>query len=453
MLKTVLVSVSDGEVAKSFFHSDIFPQLRSRLRLVLLVHRNKLKYFQDTYASENVVIREMPRTNSPGIEELFNDIFLYSLHTNSILIKIDHSYFSGGTRIGREIKRLLWFCGQFRLYRRLFRALYSVLPDSSFETMFNEFKPDLVFAANLISSEDARLIKYARKRGVQSIGMPKGWDNLTLKTFLPQVPDTLLVQTHLMKADAIALDVPPSKVEVVGFPKFDIYAHATPSSSREAFMRSFGLDPARKLILYAGAGAQLAPYDEDILAQLLHSIESLAVQGRPRVIVRPHPKYMYRSEILPKADFWVLDKPGKSVGTHAADFEFERTDVEHLRDSLMHCDVLVHTASTLGVEAAIFDKPSISIGYEDTVVPQALSTNRYYGYEHLSRVVKTGGMPVVRSFDELVEKLNKYLSEPSSDADGRRRIVGENAEPLGGSGSRVAQAILDQCDQSRVASS
>lgn len=434
--------MSDGEVSKSILHSDIYKRLKDSCRLVFLVHKNKADYFSKLLTDE-AHVEIMPRARSLALEEFFLDLFLYSVPTESIRVKIEHSYASGGSLAGRAIKYVLWSLGHFKAYRMLCRFAYRIVKDRTFDALFEKYTPDVVFAANLTAAEDARLLKAAHERKIPTIGMPKGWDNLTLKTLIPVFPDQLLVQTPLLKSDAENLDYPQGRIRVVGFPKFDVYADRSNLLSRDDFCRTFNLDPSRKLILYAGAGDVLAPHDEEILTRFLRTIESGGIKGSPQVIVRPHPKYVYRAEVLPQASFWALDRPGTVVGTRAMDFEFTKGDVSHLMNSLFHADLLVHTASTLGVEAAIFDKPTITIGYEEEPVLPALSTARYYRYEHYDRVLKTGGMKCARSFEDLARFTNEYLERPDLDREGRTKIVENNAYRIDGkAGARVAEAIL-----------
>jgi hypothetical protein len=447
MTPTIFITISDGEVAKSILETDIVARLKGTARLVLLVQPRSIDYFS-RYADETVAVEALPAPRWPRVEEFFSDLFLYSLHTNSILVKIEHSFRSGGSQVGRIIKLMLWGMGRWYPYRVLCRMAYRMMPDHSLDALFAAHTPNLVFVANLTSIDDARLLKTARRRGVATIGMPKGWDNLTLKTFLPVFPDRLLVQTPLMKADAIQLDYPADRISVTGFPKFDIYADHAIIMPREQFLQAFGFDPHRKLILYAGAGDQLAPHDEEILARLIGAIEEGTVRNKPQVLVRPHPKYTYRADILPKRDFWALDRPGKELA--GSNFVFERDDIVHLANSLYHCDVLVHTASTLGIEAAIYDRPPVTIAFDGPQsVHPALSVARYYRYEHLERVLRTGGMRVARNFEELVRDINGYLNDPSADRDGRARMVSENAYHVDGrAGARVAEEIIAMLDMS-----
>lgn len=447
-MRTIFITISDGEVSKNILRTGVFSDLKDRARLVLFVNKNKYEYFKKNFLSENVLIEILPTATFPRIEEVFSDIFLFSLHTKSILIKIEYFYFSGGNILGRIAKKLLWLFGKFYWYRQLIRFFYKLVPDRSFHAYFNKYNPYLVFATNLISNEDSRIIKAAKHFGVKSVGMPKGWDNLTLKTFLGSFPDFLMAPTPLIKEDAIKfLDYPEGKIEIVGFSKFDVYS-AAPKITREDFLVSMGLDPNKKTILYAGAGDQLAPHDEEILRDLLSAIDSGQIAVPVQIIVRPHPKYIYHSEIIKPSKNWILDRPGKLIGSKPGNFEFEEEDVGHLVNSLFFCDVLVHTVSTLGIEAAIFDKPSISIAFDGSaVLPDALSVKRYYSYIHLKRVIDSGGMKIAYDLNDLINHLNDYLLNPKSDAKERKQMVFENAYQIDGlSAKRISDFIIGQLD-------
>ncbi len=445
-MKTLFITISDGEVSKNILYTDVFRRLAEHYRLVLFVNPRKVEYFAKSFGSERVAIEAMPAPSSAVMEEFFADLFLYSLHTQSILVKIEYSYRSGGSSIGKVIKLLLWTLGALYPYRVLGRLFYRLVPDHSFDQYFTHYKPALVFAANLTSMEDARILAAARRFRVKSVGLPKGWDNLTLKTFLPVFPDELLVQTMLMKDDAVRLDYPVTRIRVVGFPKFDVYAQWEKLSSRQDFMQRLGLDPNRKLILYAGAGDQLAPHDEEILAEFLQAVEDGEIPGSPQVLVRPHPKYKYRTDTLPPRDFWKLDRPGKAASAGVS-FEFGEDEVVHLMNSLYHCDLLIHTVSTLGIEAAIFDRPSITIAYDGAASPpQGLSVARYYQYEHMARVLKAGGMKMARNFDELVRLTTECLDNSAHDSAARSRMVAENTYKVGTAGERVADEIIHMAE-------
>lgn len=445
-MKRVFITISDAEVSHNIVHSDVFRLLRDKVRIVLFVHSKKEDYFRNKFFFPNVSVESLPASSFPMIEEAFSDLFLYSLPTDCIRVKIEHSYYSGGNFFARAIKILLWFCGKFFIVRWLWRKIYQLIPDHSFDQFFKKYRPDAVFAANLISMEDAKILKAARRFGAMSFGMPKSWDNLTSKAFLRIFPDWLFVQNELVKGDAVRQDYPENRISVVGFPKFDVYARRDALIPRDVFLRKLGLDPSRKTILYAGAGDQLAPYDEEVLRDLLVAIEQGKLTAPTQVIVRPHPKYLYRKEIIPLSPLWVYDRPNEKGGKMIENFEFDQEVEAHLMNSVIHCDLLIHTVSTLGIEGAIFDRPTITLAFDGTQkVPEALSVARYYKYTHIKRVMTTGGMRRANNLEELLRLTNDYLLHPERDREERKKMARENAYLVDGkAGERIATFLLSR---------
>lgn len=443
-VKTIFITISDAEISHNIVHSDVFRLLLDKVRMVLFVHPRKEDYFRNKFLPPNVSVESLPLPSFPWLEEAFADLFLYSLHTDSIKVKIDYSYHSGGNIIARAVKLFLWFLGKFFIIRWWWRRIYQLVPDRSFDRFFEKYRPDAVFAANLISGADARILKAGRRWGAVSIGMPKSWDNLTSKTFLQVFPDWLLVQNSLVKEDAIFLDYSENRIEIVGFPKFDIYARRDLLLPREVFLSKLGLDPSRKTILYAGAGDQLAPYDEEILRDFLVEIEQGKLAVPAQIIVRPHPKYVYRKEIIPPSRLWVYDRPNEKQGKIIENFEFEKEVEAHLMNSIAHCDLLIHTVSTLGIEGAVLDCPIITLAFDGTKkLPEVLSVSRYYKYEHIKRVIATGGMKRANNLDELIHLSSEYLLHPEYDREARKQIVRENAYVIDGkAGERIAAFFL-----------
>ena len=121
-MKTIFITIRDGEVSKNILLSSVFSLLKEKTKIVLLVAKNKLDYFTKNYAVSNVFIEVIPDPTLPRLEDWFQRVFLYSLHTKSILVKIEFSYFSGGNFLGRFAKKALWFFGQLLLRSNLLQT-------------------------------------------------------------------------------------------------------------------------------------------------------------------------------------------------------------------------------------------------------------------------------------------------------------------------------------------
>lgn len=443
-MKTVWITVYDGAISKNILRTSVFAELQKQCRIVLFVPKAKQEFYRG-FIPKTVRIEATPEADHPLFENRFHALALDSFPTHTVYLKIWHDYKKNRSVLKLLLKLFLWTLGKTTPFHRFMRQIYATVPDRSFDSFFAACPPDCVFLPNMMSNEDYRLIKAARKRRILSIGMPKSWDNFTSKTFFNIFPDRILVQNEIMKEEAVRLFSYPRKhITVVGFPQFDIYARQDEGYSRTEFLSSLGLDPEKRTILYAAAGHQLAPYDEEVLSGLIHQIQEDPECQKIQILVRPHPKYEFQEKAIPRFTHVVVDRPGSLITNKRSSWEFEDRDISHLMRSLRAMDVLISTVSTLNLEGAIFDKPLISIGFEGSRhVPFELSAARYYQYDHMRPIVQTGGMQVAYNRRELLDLVKRALREPGLHCKERKmiveRIVGGND---GNAGLRVANYII-----------
>jgi CDP-glycerol glycerophosphotransferase (TagB/SpsB family) len=118
---------------------------------------------------------------------------------------------------------------------------------------------------------------------------------------------------------------------------------------------------------------------------------------------------------------------------------------QHLADTLRHSDVIINVASTIAIEAAIFDTPVVNIAFDgETPSEFARSARRYYRFTHYENITRHQAVRVADTPDALVAEINRYLVDPSLDAAGRRQVLLEQCQFVDGrSAERVAQAVVD----------
>src|SRR3990167_1219693 len=232
-MKTIFITVYDGDVEKNILQSKVFHTLKQAgIRIVLLI-KNGIGHNYRRYADENVIVEELP-ASSCFSEKFFYWIGWNVLPTQSIYLRRHRSY---------------------KLHRQWLRWLYVRIPDNYGEYLFERYKPGLLFAPSMFSFEDGRLLRMAKKKGVRTITMSKSWDVLTNKAFTKVLADKILVQNALIRDAAIRLgDYAPERVEVVGFVQFDFVADPSLLLPREKFFENIGADPKKKLILYSMSG-------------------------------------------------------------------------------------------------------------------------------------------------------------------------------------------------------
>jgi len=446
--KRILITVNDGRIAINVLQTDIMRILRATpgLETYLLVHPRKLGYFTRLFADDKVhVVGNEPEPQG-RLEFLFATVFLNSIPTRSLRIWQRTRYLGKGKPMLYAVASILRRAGRFRVWRRFLRLLDRRLAPTPrfYRELMDRVKPDLVFATNMMSRDDVALMRLAAERGVKTVGMVKSWDGPTTKLFVRTIPDLILVNNSTIKDELVSLyDVPPERVEAIGIPHYDGWKRADLAMPREEFFRELGLDPGKRTVVYAAAGDWMNSGDAEIVRQLSAATRDGRLPG-VQILVRLHPKYASAAEGLAGLPHVVVMRPGTDVTGELVHWEYEDKDVRLLVSTLRWTDVIVNTASTFTIDAAVEDRPIVLIAFDGAgEEPYDRSVVRYYDREHMRQIVESGGAKLARSMDGLLDAIRSYLDDPSLDAAGRARIREDQCYRLDGqAGRRGAEALL-----------
>lgn len=453
-MKTLFITSFHSFISKNILNTDVLRSLRKEpdLRVVLLVPNHKASFFERYYASENVVVQGIETSR---ITRSKANIFFIRL----LFLMIDSHYvwYKRVERRDADPTPMAWV--KYHVYGGLVRLLsgspflnriarfsyHHLTPKSFFKEAFERYRPSLVFSTDVFDPFDAQLLKEAQHRGVKTLAMVRSWDNCYSKGLMAVLPDRLLVNNGILKEEAVTLhDYPAGRIEVVGLPQFDAFVNEE-RASRESFFAKIGVDPGKRLVLIAPAGAILSDTDGQLCEILARALEDGKIKRPVHFFVRNHPGHPADLSRFRKNPDFTIQDPGHVFDANPKDTELAPDDQRFLADLLFHSDVVMYVATSLGLDAAVYDKPEIMIvfdGYEKK--PYTKSVARYRDEDHMKKLVATGGARVVNSPDELIAALGAYLENPVLDKTGRERIVREQLYRIDGkSGERVFQAILE----------
>jgi hypothetical protein len=455
-MKTIFLSVYDGDTEKNVLRTGTFAYLKAAgHRIVLLVRgADKIAYYKKEFEEENVVVELLPGATTAA-ERLWYFVGWNSLPTRAAEIR-RHMYLAHGwPRYRYVIGRVLGFLGRFRVWREALRFVYGSIPDDYASVLFEKYKPDLLFAPGMFSPEDTRLLKQAKKRGVKTVATAKSWDVLTTKAFTRVKADRLLVFNEINRDEAIRLgDYNQDKVVITGFPQFDAYAAHGLALDRADFMRAHGLDPEKEFVFFSVPGDWKTAYTNDILTDLSNRISAGAFAKPLQILAQIHPKYPSSTEgltiphvIVRRAGTFAKGDTETSIDvgvTSVVAFSFTNKDIQQLYNAMYHSVVTVNVESTLTLDAAALDRPSILINYDgDHPQPYWKSINRLYEREHYQHVLATGGAPLVTSHEELFREINELLKNPNHRKTNLRALQEKMLFRNDGKASeRVSSAIL-----------
>lgn len=438
--KKIFITSFHPLISRNILSTPLLAMLAERgASINLLIPEKKRDFFEAEFGRPGVTVAGVPRGLS-WRERLIRYLALAAVRTKALDIKRQSDMDGSGAWLAVLIANRPFL-------RRILRCLDALLsPRSRFGALLDCERPDFVFATDVQNESDVRLIHEARDRGIPVIGMVRSWDNLTSKGLIRALPDVLAVQNEIVRREAIELHgVPAGRIAVVGIPHYDRYL-AGPAHERAEFFRMLGLDPTRRLVVYAPVGDRYVggrPVDRGIIADIAD-----ALPPTHHLLVRLPPTDSVNLDGLDMPSNVTLMRPGQQLSRDPAMFrsnELSPEDDDLLRDTLAHCDLVISGPSTFVIDAAVFDKPVILVAFDgDELNTYHASIARYYDYEHFQPVLASGGVRLARSRDALYAEIAAYLTDPRRDADGRHRIQEEQCWRLDGRATeRLASVLLN----------
>ncbi|HEX3102240.1 MAG TPA: hypothetical protein VHQ01_10625, partial [Pyrinomonadaceae bacterium] len=115
-------------------------------------------------------------------------------------------------------------------------------------------------------------------------------------------------------------------------------------------------------------------------------------------------------------------------------------------NTFRHADVVINLSSTVTIDAAIFDKPIVNLDFDPhpDQLDQQLINDVNHKWNHFKPIAESGGVWLVKDFDEMENAVKTYLRDPSLHREQRKWIVEYVCGyPDGNCGERMAAAIAD----------
>lgn len=296
----------------------------------------------------------------------------------------------------------------------------------------------------------------AERMGLPVFAAITNYDNIVNMGYRSFDPLCLGVWSQQMADEIIKLHkYPAKKLEVVGAVQYDRFMQPL-TLSREEFLRSINLDPNKKTIFFAG-GVNLNHYFE--IYRLFVGQKSRIWNGDFNFVVRPQP----HMKLLSAPGWQILEKMFTDAGVYVSnpgsvDASGDRTQelrldlgmedgIDELNYLLRYSDVLVNNFSTMGLEAAICDLPTIYVGYDSYTfgVKFGVTTEFQQRMTHNRRPLRIRASKIARNENELITHIENYLSDRTTDREARKEYaISECGELDGRATLRLISMIKDR---------
>ncbi len=335
-------------------------------------------------------------------------------------------------------------------------ALLIRLSPKAYDSLFAAHRPDVVIGTRVLSMTapskpegsralDRHLLLAAARLGCPTMVIVASWDNLTTAGFFPVKPDRITVWNETLQAEAVHIHgVPAERIRITGAPQHDAYADPSFRSSRSEFFDAQGLDPQKKLVVITTQTEGTVPHEAALASQIATALLERR-GGVLQVLLRLHqlddPK---RYADLEGMAGITIEQAGKRTSAYD-DRDFDREAVCALVNTLHHADVVINTASSIAIDATANGTPVICVGFDaHGPTPGERTVRGLYDLTHLKNIVRSGGIEMAGSIDQLLDQVDGFLAHPNLLKEGRTRLIREQCYRIDGqSANRVADAILE----------
>ena len=454
----VLVSIPSGITAGTILRGGLVDRLLAAHDGVEVVIASPLvgdPAFVREFERPRVTLEDLPPHQLEGLEArlmaLIQAGYLDSAVTESVKIRREEATRKRTVRFIRAKRLLAGLLAPSMLRKPTrYELIDRVIVHRWASDLFDRYQPALLVTSSpgLIFAE-VPLLRTAVQRSVRTIAVEPSWDNFTNKLIPVRRVDRIVVWNDIMKRQAVELHgYAPDHVHVGGPPHWDRYFRQAPAVSREAFFARIGADPGRRLITVTTTGKGLYSHFDRVIRVLMAAIDN-GQWGLAQLLVRVHP----RDDLDGYAEFrgrpnLIVEKPFRTTVKSGDGLEVDVTpeSQQHLADTLRHSDVIVTAASTIAIEASIFDTPIVDVAFDGEAPTEFVkSVRRYYQFTHYSNITRQGAAPVAHTPEELVACVGRYLTDRSLDRDGRRRVVLDQCQFTDGNSSeRLANFVVDE---------
>lgn len=314
-------------------------------------------------------------------------------------------------------------------FKENLRLLEKRIPtDGRIKQWLKKQAPDIVILSPLINpaSVENDYLQAALELGIPTVYALYSWDNLTSKGTFHSIPDQSLVWSRSLALDLTKWhDIPPQKIMVTGAPRFDPWFAGKLDIPRNEFCTLSGLDPQKPFVLYVCSTFLVdSDYKKEVSEAEIVSELSKALRQNPetqdvQILVRPHPT---NSQNVIES-FIALNDP--CICVYPLKGEFPDTDERRrmLYNSIHHSQAVTGVNTTAFLEAAILDKPCITI-----LMPRFEQTQMLPHFHHLE---DARFLEIAYGAQDVPVILIRLFGGHDAQADNRRRFVKDFIRPHG----------------------
>lgn len=327
--------------------------------------------------------------------------------------------------------------------------------------LFEHYRPKLVIASTPGWRMDRYLLREAAARGIKTAAVVVGWDNPSSYSVPGARVDWINCWSEIQKQELVkGSDWPEDHIHIGGIPSYDGYFRGEWLLPREEYFKMHHLDTERKLLSYAASFVSFAPNYRNVEA-LARLVASDSLSKPCQLLVRLHPNHfmnvhLYAEERkkihalaqeLPNVHVVEPVPLGGSLGYYSGE------DMPEKASMMAHSDVFLTVYSTMVVEAAVHERPIVSLcldtpGGWNWPRKFSLPLSEIGEWPTHSRFRQAKAGKVAYDESGLKEAVDFYLQDPNADLEARRAFIRQECTFTDGmAGKRSGEFLLSLISQ------
>ena len=302
----------------------------------------------------------------------------------------------------------------------------------------------VLFTTNAHLANERELITSAHKLNIPTIGFVKSWDNI--HKGIHSRTKNIAVWNNINKKELIDIEkYKPENIFVTGAPQFDPYFKKDILVNRTDFFANMGLNSNRPTIFFATIGDFGLNIDESYWLELLiNQIRNGDIKGNPQIICRLHPwsklELFEKFSSIPWVKISYINDFIPALGWY-----MNKEKVIMMANMINHSDLVISPGSTVLLEGAIFDRPTLFPMFHD-FQPERVSQyfNRWVLGKHFERIKNLDLVPIIDDSKHFSSIINKSFENTNWYSDQRKQLVRDYIQFTdGNSTKRLADTVLD----------
>jgi len=354
------------------------------------------------------------------------------------------------------MRSLIWLMRRSRPVRSIIVRAQNRFTPNIYADLFERYLPDLVIASTPGWRFDRYLLREAAARHITTAAVIVGWDNPSSYRLSGAPVDYVTCWSEIQREELVlGADWNPESVHIGGIPSYDGYFNRCWLIPRGEYFRQHGLDPRRKLLSYACSFETFHPNFPNIAA-IVNLVNGDKLVELCQLLIRLHPNHFikgsrFEGEANRLREF-IKDMPHvhmvKPVSLADGLSHYSGEDMPEKASMMAWSDVFLTVYSTMVVEAAIHNRPIVSVTID---TPGGWNMKGVYSlpltaigeWPTHQRFRNAGAGRVAANQEQVRELVNFYLQNPSADSDKRSKFVQDECTFTDArAGERTGQYLL-----------